>query len=81
MHPKAADRMAVSGFCFRSALVGSEWATAVLLCTNGLRKQSSPCTVPIASGEAFFPVWVSGCQLSEDYYKLVNGGVVGGMNM
>jgi len=34
--------MAVSGLRFENALVGSEWATAVLLlCTNGLRKQSS----------------------------------------
>jgi len=41
VHPKGADSMAVSGLCFESALVGSEWATAVLLCTNGLRKQSS----------------------------------------
>ena len=24
----------------------------------------SLCTAPISSGEAFFPVWVSGCQLS-----------------
>ena len=29
--------MAVSGLNFRSALVGSGWATAVLLCTNRLR--------------------------------------------
>ena len=41
MHPKGADSMAVSGLHFESALVGSEWATAVLWCTNGLRKQSS----------------------------------------
>jgi len=33
--------MAVSVLRFENALVGSEWATAVLLCTNGLRKQSS----------------------------------------
>ena len=37
MHPKGADSMAISGLCFESTLVGSEWATAVLLCTNGLR--------------------------------------------
>ena len=41
MCPKGADSMAVSGLRFENALVGSEWATAVLLCTNGLRKQSS----------------------------------------
>jgi len=33
--------MAVSGLHFENALVGSEWATAVLLCTNGLRKQTA----------------------------------------
>ena len=38
---KGADSMAVSGLRFENALVGSEWATAVLLYTNGLRKQSS----------------------------------------
>ena len=41
VHPKGADSVAVSGLCFGNALVGSGWATAVLLCTNGLRKQSS----------------------------------------
>ena len=40
VHPKGADSMVVSGLSFRNALVGSGWATAVLLCTNGLRKQS-----------------------------------------
>jgi len=40
VHPKSADGMAVSGLHF-NALVGSGWATAVLLCMNGLRKQSS----------------------------------------
>ena len=40
MHPKGADSMAVSGLCFENTLVGSEWATAVLLCANRLRKQS-----------------------------------------
>jgi len=41
VHPKGADSMAVSGLRFENTFVGSEWATAVLLCTNGLRKQSS----------------------------------------
>jgi len=41
VHPKGADSMAVSGFSFRNTLVSSEWVTAVLLCTNRLRKQSS----------------------------------------
>ena len=29
------------GLCFENTLFGSEWATALLVCTNGLRKQSS----------------------------------------
>jgi len=41
VHPKGADSMAVSGLRFGNALVGSEWAAAVLLCMNRLRKQSS----------------------------------------
>ena len=60
MHLKGADSMAVSGLHFENALVGSEHKRVektVLL----------PCTVPISDGEAFIPVWASGCQL-------VNGG-------
>ena len=58
MHPKGADSMAVSGLRFGHTLVGSEWATAVLLYTIGLRKQSSyPARCP-------FPVWASVCRLS-----------------
>jgi len=41
VHPKGADSIAVSGIHFGNALVGSEWDTAVLLCMNRLRKQSS----------------------------------------
>ena len=67
VHPKGpgADSMAVSEFRFRNALVGPVWATAVLLCTNELRKQSScPARHTFSGGEAFIPVWVSGCWLS-----------------
>ena len=47
-----ADSMTVSGLPFENALVGSEWATAVLLCTNGLRKQSScPSQCPFLTGK------------------------------
>jgi len=50
--PKGADSMAVFGLHFGNALVGSEWATAVLLCTNGLRKQSScPAWLPFPAGK------------------------------
>jgi len=41
VHPKGADSMAVTELCFGNDLAGSEWATAVLLCMNGLSKQSS----------------------------------------
>ena len=41
MYLNSADSMTISGFSFRNALVGSRWATAVLLCTNKLTKQSS----------------------------------------
>ena len=52
MHLKGAESMAVSGLCFGNALVGSEWATAVLLGTNGLRKQSSfPAWRPFPTGK------------------------------
>ena len=58
VHLKGADSMAVSGLRFENTLVSSEWATAVLLCTIGLRKQSSyPAWRP-------FPVWASVCWLS-----------------
>ena len=64
MHPKGADSMAVSGHRFENALVGSEWATAVLICTNGLRKQSScPAWRPYPTGNR------------RDYFQLVNGWV------
>ena len=62
MHPKGADSMAVSGLRFGNALVGSEWATAVLLWMNGLRKQSSyPEQRPFQAGKH---LWTSGCRLS-----------------
>jgi len=52
VHPKGADSMAVSGLHFEYALVGSEWTTAVLLCTNRLRKQSScPAECPFLVGK------------------------------
>ena len=41
VHPKGTDSMAVAGLRFENAWVSSEWATAVLLCTNGLRNKSS----------------------------------------
>jgi len=41
VHPTSANIMAVSGLSFENTLVGTRWAVSVLLCTNGLRKQSS----------------------------------------
>ena len=50
VYPKGADSMAISGLSFRNTLVGSRWAIAVLLCTNGSRKQLSrlaQCPFPV----------------------------------
>ena len=77
MHPKGADSIAVSGLHFGNVLVGSEWATAVLLCMNGLRKQG-----PLALHGTHFQ-WGSlypslGEQLPaecRDYCQHVNGWV------
>jgi len=61
VHLKGADSMAVSGLRFRNTLVGSGWATVVLLCTNGLRKQSShSARCLFLAGNHFSPVWASG---------------------
>jgi len=50
--------MAVSGLRFENALVGYEWATAVLLCTNWLRKQSS-CPMLSAPEGCIATAWLS----------------------
>jgi len=61
VHPKGADSIAVSGLRFGNALIGSGWATVVLLCTNGLRKQSShSARCLFLAGNHFSPVWASG---------------------
>ena len=53
MHPKDANNMAVSGLSFRNTVIDTGQAASVLLCTNGLRKQSSNiCRAPISSREA-----------------------------
>jgi len=52
--PKGAESMAVSGLSYRNALVGSGWATAVLLSTNRLKEQSSrPARCPFPAGKPF----------------------------
>jgi len=69
VHPKGADSMAISGLCFRNALVGSRWTTAALQCTNGLRNSPLTMHVPISGGEA--PL---GERLpAECHDKLING--------
>ena len=37
-----------------------------------------PCTVPISDGEAFIPVWVSGCRLSA---VTIAGSLMGGCGL
>ena len=76
MHPKGADRMAISGLSFRNALVGTGWAIAVLLCMNKLRKQSSHLACHPFLARSLFPSL--GEQLlaeCPDYCKLINGWV------
>jgi len=59
VHPEGADNKAVSGLCFRNALVTSGWATAILLCTNGLRKTVLlPSMAPIFLRGSLY-VWAS----------------------
>jgi len=74
-HGQGADSMAISAFSFRNASVGSGWATAVLLCMNWLRNQSSHLARrPFLVGK-FFPSleeWLlAECR---NYCKLINGG-------
>jgi len=54
VHWKGAYSMAISGLRFGSTLVGTEWVTAVLLCMNGLSKQSSrPAQHPFLVGSLY----------------------------
>jgi len=47
VHPRGKNSIAVSGLGYRKALVGTGWAFSLLLCTNGLRKQSSGLAWPL----------------------------------
>ena len=40
MHLQGVNSMAMSGLVYRKPLVGSRWAASLLLCMNGLRKQT-----------------------------------------
>jgi len=76
VHPKGADSMAVFRLSFRNTLVGSGWAISVLLCPNGLKKQSSHLTWhhfwwgSLPSQEEQLPA------KSQAYCKFTNGLVV-----
>ena len=76
MLPKGAESMAVSGLSYRNALVGSGWATAVLLSTNRLKEQSSrPARCPFPAGKPFPSLDEQLPAECRDYCKLVNGWV------
>jgi len=71
-----ADSMAVSGLHFGNALVGSELATAVLLCTIRLRKQSScPAWRYFQQGSIHPSLGERLPAECHDYCQLVNGWV------
>jgi len=40
LHPQGGIIMAISGLKSRKALIGTGWVISLLLCMNGLRKQS-----------------------------------------
>jgi len=74
VHLKGADSMTTSGLSFRNNLVGSGWATAILLCMNSLRKLALQ-GVHFQLGSFFLSLgeWLPAeCH---DYCKLVNGWV------
>ena len=74
MHPKGADSMLVSRFNCRNTLVGSGWATSVLLCTNGLRKKSSHLAqCPFSVGKLFSQ---SGLAVASQDLGLLQGWLV-----
>ena len=56
--------MAVSGLSFRNNLVGSGWATAILLCMNRLRNCPLGLQGIHFQWGSFFSVWASVCRLS-----------------
>ena len=46
VHPKGANSMAVSGFIFRSDLVGTGWTISILFGINGVRNKRSHLVGP-----------------------------------
>ena len=74
-HEGCRQHVAVSGLRFGNALVGSGWATAVLLCMNELRKQSSHLAWPHFQWGSFFPSQVERLPAEcRDCCKLLIGG-------
>jgi len=73
VHLIGADSMAVCGLCFENTLVGSEWATAVLLCTNGFRKQSSCPACAHFRGSIYPSLGERLPAECRDYCQFVNG--------
>ena len=70
VYPKVTNSMAVSGLSFGNTLVGTGWAISVLLCTKGIRNQSSHLVGPPFTG---LNKWLPA--KSHDYCKLVKGWV------
>jgi len=68
VHLKGADGMDVSGLGFRKALVDTGWVIS-LLCTVGLRKQSSHLIRP-----PFVELRSLDRQLLAGYWELINSG-------
>ena len=61
MHPKVANSMAASGLVFRSDLVGTGRAIAILFGINGVRnKQSHLVGPPFPEFKARFQLWQVG---------------------
>ena len=78
VHPKSAGSMTVSELSFRNNLLAFQWATAVILCMNGLRKSPLAFHGTHFWQGASFPVWMSGCQLR---VMTIASSIVGGCGL
>ena len=76
MHLKGANSMAVFGLSFRSTLVGTGWATSLLLCISGLRKQSSHLVGPLFLVVKLFPCLDKRLLAESHNYCKLNSGWV-----
>ena len=76
VHPKGADSMAVFGLSLEEPLVGAQRATSALLCTNGLRKQSSRLVgPPFLAVKHFLSLVERWSAESRDYWMSLDGWV------